>query len=93
MTEHGLIGVVEVEARVGIGESQVGLVEGANGPDIHPIAVEIVAKDIAIMEGMRDDLTAEIVEGILFEDIDQRLGLEHVNAHRAEVRAGRGRRG
>ncbi len=80
----GFIGVEKVELGVRTGEHQVGLVERAYRPDIRPVAFEPVAEHGMVLDGVGDDMCAEIIEGFLLQQVAEQFCIEEVDAHRAQ---------
>ena len=92
--------VVQVELRVDVAEVHVRLVVGVDGADVAPVlrrllvlVVERVRVDRLAREHARDDVLAEVVMRVVprvfLERRNQRLGLEHVDAHGRQARVGR----
>jgi hypothetical protein len=72
----GTFGIVEIKGRVRPGQAQVGLVEGPDGADIFPVTVEIEAEDAMRADGPRDDVAAEIILLLIFQEIEQNRVLD-----------------
>ena len=68
----------------------VGLVEGAHGPDVFPVAVEQVGLDPVVGDRLGQDLVAEVGGVARFEQLDQGPGVEQVDAHAGQVGAAAG---
>ncbi len=65
-----------------LGEAEVGLEEGFDGSNVLPVVVEEVGHDSAAGGRLRNDLSAKVVElGLLAEQLEHQLLLEHVDAH------------
>ena len=78
----GALAIKEVERWVLSGQFQIGFVEGTDGPDIPPIAVEVETVDSAVVDGVGNDVTAKIIETwIIAQEIDQNLCIEEINSH------------
>ncbi len=74
--------VKEVERWIWAGQLKIGLIERADGADIPPVTIEIETIDGPVADGMRDDVSTEIVKTrIVIQQIDQHLGIEEVNSH------------
>ncbi len=80
MGEDGGLCVVEIEGGVGLGHADIHFKEAANGSDIFPVAVEGVAADAALVEGLGQDIAAEIDE-VLLQDVFQGAHVEDVDTH------------
>ncbi len=63
----------------------MGLEEGADRPDVAPVAVEEVGLDAVRVDPCGDDVAAE-VDRVARQTLEQDPLSEHVDAHRAEVR-------
>ena len=74
-------GVEEIELRHRIGELEIRVEESADRADVLPVALENVGVDAELREHVRDDVLAEIHEGVV-ERFDQHLAVENVDAHR-----------
>ena len=73
-------GIEEIEWRIGTGQSEVGVIEGANRPDIFPKPFKIIAVDLMGFNGSRDHLASEIIEGTAFQEFTQGINVEQVDA-------------
>ena len=78
--------IIEVERRFGTGQFQVDLVEGADGADILPIAVEIETANLVGVDGFGDHLAAKIVVIVALQQVEQHIRFEEIDAHGAQVR-------
>ena len=84
--------IVEIQLRQVLEQVHVAIVVRLDRPDVAPVAVERESVDLhrAVLDHRRDDVTAEIVRGIVplrvgDELVDERLPVEDVNAHRDQV--------
>ncbi len=66
------LAVVEIEGRILAGQLQIGLVERTDRADVAPVTVEFEAVDGAGLDGVRDDVAAEVVKmGVFGKQVDQ----------------------
>ena len=72
--------VEEVEARQLVGDVEVGLEEGADGPDVLPVALEDEGEDAQVLDGVGDDVLAEIGQGVVQQAAED-VAVEDVDAH------------
>src|SRR5271157_4669068 len=80
----------EIERRDVARQIDVGLMKGAHGADVFPVAVEKVGLDPVVGERLRQDLVAKVGGVARFEQLDQGPGVEQVDAHAGQVRAAAG---
>ena len=80
-------GVVEVEGRHRVAELQVGLVVGADRPDVLPVAAEEVGLHAHLADRLRDHVAPEVDERRVGDRPVERLAREHVDAHRGQEAA------
>ena len=88
--EYGGVSIGEVEGRIGVGECEVGVVEGADRTDVFPITVEEMSLDAVAADGHGEDVAAEVFVSCGFEEIDKEVAIEQVDAHRRKVLAAAG---
>src|SRR5687768_11206523 len=55
-------GIIKIEWRVGVGQFQIGLIEGTNRSNILPISVEVKAIYLMRLYRLRDNVPAEIIQ-------------------------------
>ena len=78
----GVFRIVKIEGRSSSRQVEVGFVEGADGPDIAPISVKIIAINGRIFNGIRDDISTEIIKtGVIGQQIYQGFCFEKIDAH------------
>src|SRR5438105_2742337 len=75
--------VEKIETRQLAGDVKVRFEESADGADVFPVALKDGGKDAAILDGLGDDVFAEIGELVVEEALDH-LAVENVDAHRGE---------
>ncbi len=69
------------------GQIQVRFIVSANGPDIFPIPVKGIGKDLEpLFDRRRDDMAPKIRPRLLAQEIKHNLALKDVDAHRSHVR-------
>ena len=73
--------VIEIERRFVIGQCQIGFIEGTDGTDIFPVVFKSPAKDVAVINGIRNHVVAEIGVILCGENINKQVGVEDINAH------------
>src|SRR5436190_3806968 len=80
--------IEEIEAGQLGGDIEVGLEEVADGADVFPITLEDIGEDTilgaATGDRLRDDMFAEIVPLGVFEELDEHVAVEDVDAHGGE---------
>src|SRR5947209_18086822 len=64
-----------------VSQIEICFVEGADGPDIFPVAVEYISADIPRLDGSGNNMLAKISQ-LVVEAIHQHFAVENVNAHR-----------
>ena len=77
-------GIVKIETRVLFGQLEVGFEKAANGTDIPPIALDVIAKHPgAALDKVGNDVSAKVIQvfraSTRLEDIHKHIGAEHVN--------------
>ena len=77
--------VEEIEPRQFGDQVQVGLEKRADGADVLPVTLKDVGENAVRVDGVRDDVLAEIGQGIVQQFADE-LAVENVNAHRGQER-------
>src|SRR4030065_2598486 len=83
MGENGPLLVVEVELGQRQGEVEVGLVEVPDGPDVAPVSVEKIPIHLVVSDGLRNDLSPEVLE---FRPVEK--SLEHMDIEKIAARGG-----
>src|SRR5580765_8534342 len=81
--ENGRSHVEEVEARQFAGDVEVGFEKRADGADVFPIALKYRGEYAHFVDGLGDDVLAEIGHRIVEKFLDY-IPTEHVDAHRGE---------
>ena len=76
--------VEEIEARQFGSQLQVCLEEVADRPDVLPIALINIGENAVRVDGVRDDVLAEIGQRIVEQALDE-AAVENIDAHRGEV--------
>src|SRR5438045_2720834 len=73
----------EVELRDVLGECKVGMKEGWDVSDVFPIAFVLVAGDLVLFDGLRNDLLAKVGGMAVFveQNVEQQLTVEDVDTH------------
>lgn len=77
--------VGEVEGRLSVCESEVSIVEGADGTDIFPVAIKEVSLHAVVSDGHGEDVAAEVFVSCGFEEVNEEVAVEEVDAHGREV--------
>ena len=85
--EDRVVAEGEVERRVVARQVDVRLVEGTDGPDVLPVAVEEVRLDPVRGDRLGEDLLAEVGGVALGEHLDEGGPVEQVDAHARQVGA------
>ena len=67
-------------------EREVGFVEGADGADVFPVALESVGIDVVGVNGGGDDVFAKVVAAVFREERSQSVFFKDVDAHGGHVR-------
>src|SRR5512145_1632341 len=88
MSIDGRFWIIKIERWVGAGQLQVCFIEGANGSNVLPVAIEIKAVHFMRTDRLWDDLAPKIImPQVIGKQRIQHVCFKHVDSHRAQERA------